>query len=214
MKIVIIIVVAIISVAVYIMKNRQPRVTVRPVSGNASPPADFPPKPKWKPNIPVDVERITKAFRYYTDNKLTFAVFKNGTCVPVKPESTQPEQDAVTVLDGLFRQHPDFNPLTMDDGNWMITHSDAAYSICFADEVESNWDAIDKNHLDAIARDEVLLDAKLQPVVFDKKGKIGLFGRARWFMDCEEPKIVRIVRPDSQPTNAPYSQPASQVEKR
>jgi len=208
MRIVIVLIASVVA-ALFIWKNTQPRVTVHRVSGNGSPPADFPPKPKWKPAIPVDVERIAKAFRYYTDNKRTFAVFKNGTCVPVKPESTQPDQDALAILDSLFHRHPDFNPLSMDDGNWMITHSDAAYSICFADEVSSNWDMIDRNHLDALARDEVLLDAKLKPVVFDKKGKIGLFGRARWFMDCQEPRIVKIERPDNQPTNAQYSLPTA-----
>jgi len=194
----------VVAVAVLlILKGKQPRLNVKPVSGEPSLSADFPPKPKWKPEIPVDLDRIAKAFRYYSDNKRTFAVFENGTCVPVDAGSNQQEQDALAVLDRLFKRHPDFNPHSMDDGNWMISHSDSAYSICFADEVAANWEAIDKNHLDALARDEVLLNVEHEPNVFDKRGKIGLFGRARWFMDCQAPKVVRIERPDSQ-------QPAAQ----
>ena len=202
MKILIIIVIGIAVVAVLVLKGRQPRVTVQPVSGEPTVSDDFPPKPKWKPDVPVDLARLTKAFRHYSDNKMTFAVFENGTCVPVDSESEQPEQDAQAVLHDLFHRHPDFNPLAMDDGNWMVSHSDAAYSICFADEVEANWETIDKNHLDALARDEVLLNAEQKPNVFDKKGKIGLFGRARWFMDCQNPKVMRIERPDSQQPDA------------
>jgi hypothetical protein len=198
MKILIIIAVLVAIAAVLILKGRHPRVTIQPVTGEASPTADFPPKPKWKPDIPIDLDRIAKTFRYYSNNKRTFAVFKNGTCVPVDAESKQQEQDALAVLDELFNRHPDFNPLSMDDGNWMVSHSDAAYSICFADEIEANWETINKNHLDALAKDEVLLNAERKPNVFDKRGKIGLFGRARWFMDCQNPKVVRIERPDSQ----------------
>ena len=37
---------------------------------------DFPPKPKWKPDItPVDINRTIKTFIYYTDNKRAFAIF-------------------------------------------------------------------------------------------------------------------------------------------
>ena len=199
MKILIAILIMAAIAAVLVLWWRQARVAVHPVSGNPSPPADFPPKPKWKPDIPVDHDRIAKAFLYYSSNKISFALFENGTCVPVDTESKQPEQDALAVLDGLFHQHPDFNPLAMDDGNWMVSHSDAAYSICFANEIESNWETIDRNHLDALAKDEVLLNAERKPNVFDKRGKVGLFGRARWFMDCQNPKVIKIVRPGSQP---------------
>ena len=42
---------------------------------------DFPPKPKWKPTVPVDIPRTVKTFAYYTDQKRAFAVFTHGTCV-------------------------------------------------------------------------------------------------------------------------------------
>jgi hypothetical protein len=142
MKILIVILIMVAVTAVLILKGKQPRATAQPISGSPLPSEDFPPKPRWKPGIPIDLDRVAKAFRYYSDNKMTFAVFENGTCVPVRPESEQREQDALAVLDQLFHRHPDFNPLLMDDGNWMISHSDAAYSICFADEVESNWETI------------------------------------------------------------------------
>jgi len=202
MKILIIVLVLLAIAALLMFRGRQPRTTTQSATGEPTVSDEFPPKPKWKPVIRVDHDRIAKAFRYYSDNKITFAVFQYGTCVPIDAESTQQEQDALAVLDDLFHRHPDFNPLSMDDGNWMVSYSDAAYSICFEDEVEANWETIDRNHLDALAKDEVLLNAEQQPNVFDKKAKIGLFGRARWFMDCQTPKLLRIERPDSQQTNA------------
>jgi len=162
---------------------------------------DFPPVPKWKPDIPVDINRIVRTLRYYAGPQACFAVFKNGTCVRVDPTSTTPQEDALAQLDAIFHQHPDFNPLLMDDGDWMVSHSDIAYSICFADEIDKNWEAIDANHLDALARAEVLLNSEQQPNVFDKRGKIGLFGRARWFMDCQNPIVIRIEKPESQPAS-------------
>lgn len=198
MKLYIIPIVLLLIVAAVVVRSRLRR-SPSPTAQRPSD-TDFPPKPEWKPNIPVDVDRVAKTFLHYTDNKVTFAVFENGTCVPFDSESSQPEEDAQAVLEGLFHQHPDFKPISMDDGNWTVTYSDAAYSICFADVIESNWKTIDENHLRALATAEVLLNANQEPNVFDKRGKIGLFGRARWFMDCQDPKVVRIVRPDGQPS--------------
>ena len=157
--------------------------------------SNLPPLPKWKPDIPIDIDRIAKTFDYYCDNNAFFAVFENGTCVPVDMNSSHPEQDAMAILDDLFHMHPDFNSLSMDDGNWMITYSDRAYSICFTDEIEEHWDLIDSRHQDCIAEYEVLLNADQKPNVFDKRGKIGLFGRARWFMDCLNPNVIKVIRP-------------------
>lgn len=197
MKILILILVVSIIVGVVIIINQQPSQPTRPDPSINDTSEDFPPKPKWKPTIPVDIERIVNTFRYYSNNKITFAIFENGTCVPIDGESEQPEQEALIILDQLFHQHPDFKPLAMDDGNWMVSYSDKAYSICFANEVESNWETIDSNHLEALATDEVLLDANQQPNVFNKTAKIGLFARARWFMDCQNPRVVKIIRPSN-----------------
>lgn len=81
-----------------------------------------------------------------------------------------------------------------------MSYSDQAYNVCFADEVAKNWEYIEKNHLDGLARAEVLLTAKGEPNKFDKRGKIGLFGRAKWFMDCQSPTVVRMVKPEGQPS--------------
>jgi len=43
--------------------------------------SDFPPKPKWKPSLTVDIPRTVQTFAYYTDRKKSFAVFEHGTCV-------------------------------------------------------------------------------------------------------------------------------------
>jgi hypothetical protein len=51
------------------------------------------------------------------------------------------------------------------------------------------------NHLDGVVRDEVLLNAEKKPNVFDDRGMMGLFGRARMFLDAQKPEVLRVLRP-------------------
>jgi|GEM_PF-598149 hypothetical protein len=158
-------------------------------------PDDFPPKPKWKPNLPIDIQRTIETFAYYSDKKKTFAVFENGTCVVIPDGDADPEKQAKEILNKVYNFHPDFNPQTMDDGNFMVSYSQPAYSIVFKDEFEKNRDYIEKNHLDGLVRAEVLLNAKREPNKFDDIGKIGLFARARMFLDAQNPVVVKIWKP-------------------
>ncbi len=85
--------------------------------------------------------------------------------------------------------------MTMDDGNYLIEYSQPAFTIVFKEEIEKNWDYIDKNHQDGICRAEVLINAQGQHNVFDSVGKICLFGRAKMFMDAQSPKVVKTFDP-------------------
>jgi len=42
---------------------------------------EFPPRPEWKPKLPIDIDLIYDKAKYYTGSKLQFVVFKNGTVV-------------------------------------------------------------------------------------------------------------------------------------
>ena len=88
--------------------------------------SDFPPKPKWKPSITVDIPRTVQTFAYYTDRKREY---------------------------------------------------------------------IEQHHMDGLVRAEVLLNAQAEPNRFDDSGKIGLFGRARMFLDAQNPHVVQVWRP-------------------
>ena len=99
------------------------------------------------------------------------------------------------ILDKVYNFHPDFNPQAMDDGNFMVSYSQPAYSIVFKDEFETNRVYIDQNHLDGLTRDEVLLNAKGEANKFDDSGKIGLFARARIFLDAQNPIVVKTWKP-------------------
>ena len=153
----------------------------------------FPPVPKWKPTVPIDIERTEKTFAYYINHKKPFVIFSNGTCIPVS--SANPETEGKETLNKIYNFHPDFNPIQMDDGNWGISYSQPAYSIVFKDEFEKNRDYIDKNHLDGLTQGEVLLNAKREPNKFDDRGKIGLFGRSRMFLDAQNPIVAKIWKP-------------------
>ena len=191
---IIIIVLAAIGAIVFFVANRKPGAPTKLGSGKL--PDDFPPKPKWKPNLPVDIERTIQTFAYYSDKKRTFAVFQNGTCVLVTDGTTNVESTAKEILNKVYNYHPDFNPQAMDDGNFMVSYSQPAYGVVFKDELEKNRDYIDQNHLDGLTRDEVLLNANGEANKFDERGKIGLFARSRMFLDAQNPVVVKIWKPN------------------
>lgn len=190
----IIIVLAAVGAIVFLAVNRKSGPPKKLGSGKL--PDDFPPKPKWKPNLPINVERTIQTFAHYSDKKRAFAVFQNGTCVLIPDGSADPDSTAREVLNKVYNYHPDFNPRAMDDGNFMVGYSQPAYSVVFKDEFEKNRDYIDQNHLNGLTRDEVLLNAKGEANKFDGRGKIGLFARSRMFLDAQNPVVVRIWRPN------------------
>lgn len=156
---------------------------------------EIPPRPKWKPNLPIDIDLILERAKYYTGSKLQLAIFKNGT-VAIFPEKVDNiEPGAKKALDEIYHFHVDFKPLPMDDGNYLIQYTQPAFTIVFKDEIENNWNYIDSNHLDGICTDEVLIDGEGQRNVFDRIGKICLFGRAKMFMDAQDPVVVRTFSP-------------------
>ena len=99
------------------------------------------------------------------------------------------------ILDKVYRYHADFNPQAMDDGNILISYSQPAFSIVFKDEFDSHREYIEQHYLDGVVRDEVLLNANGEPNRLDERGVIGLFGRARMFLDAQDPEILQIWRP-------------------
>jgi hypothetical protein len=136
--------------------------------------------------------------KYYTGNKLQFAIFQNGTVAFFANEIDNIEFGAKDLLDKIYYAHPDFNPIMMDDGNYLVEYSQPAFTIVFKNEIENHLDYIEKNHLDGICKDEVLLNNQGQPNVFDNIGKLCLFGRAKMFLDAQTPKVVRIFDPTQQ----------------
>ncbi|OEK04240.1 hypothetical protein [Roseivirga misakiensis] len=157
---------------------------------NDSKSKDFPPKPKWKPNPHKDLNIILEKAKYYTKEKLQIAVFEYGTVVIFPEQVTDIESSAKVTLDKIYKSHPDFNPRKMDDDNYLIEYTQPAFTIVFKEEIDSNWDYIDENHQDGICRDEVLINALGQRNVFDKVGKICLYGRSKMFMDAQFPKVL------------------------
>ncbi len=156
---------------------------------------NFPPTPEWRPDLPVDTDAVCEKAKYYTGSRLQLAVFRNGTVAFFPDRVENVEESAMSALDRIFHAHPDFNPLTMDDGNYLIEYSQPAFTIVFRDEIERHWDYIDENHRDGICPSEVLIDAQGRYNVFDDVGKICLFGRAKMFMDALSPEIVRTFEP-------------------
>ncbi|TYC07038.1 hypothetical protein ES677_15210 [Bizionia gelidisalsuginis] len=151
---------------------------------------DFPPKPKWKPNLPNDLNLILEKAKYYTDKKIQIAVFENGTVIMFPERVSDINSSAIETLNKIYNAHPDFNPTEMDDGNYTIQYNEPAFNIVFKDEIENHWKYIDENHLDGICTAEVLINGNGEHNVFNEIGKICLFGRSKMFMDAQSPKVI------------------------
>ena len=187
--------VGLISYFLFFKQKQNFSSTKKEQTSNKEKDTDFPPKPEWKPNLPVDIELIYEKAKYYTGDKLQFAIFQNGTITFFSNKVDNIEDSAKASLDKIYNSHPDFKPMTMDDGNYLVEYSQPAFTIVFKDEIESHWDYIDKNHQDGICRAEVLINAQGQHNMFDSVGKICLFGRAKMFMDAQAPKVVKTFDP-------------------
>lgn len=83
-------------------------------------------------------------------------------------------------------------PIAMEDGNYLVEYSQPAFTIVFKEEIEKYWDYIEKNHQDGVCKDEVLIDGQGQRNVFEKTGKICLFGRSKMFLDAQKPRVLRV----------------------
>lgn len=164
--------------------------------GNPREKKRFPPIPQWRPNTPIDLDRILETAKYYTNGKLQLGMFKYGTIAFFASPIQDIANEAKICLDKIYNSHPDFKPLTMDDGNYLIEYSQPAFTILFKDELETYWDYIEKNHQLGICTDEVLINGKGERNVFDKIGKICLFGRAKMFMDAQAPEVVKMFDPN------------------
>ena len=156
---------------------------------------DFPPKPKWRPNLPVDIEAIFDKARFYTGDKLQLAIFQNGTVVFFADRVDDIAQSALNTIDRIYNAHPDFKPIAMDDGNYLVEYSQPAFTIVFKSETDTYWSYIEKNHQNGVCTAEVLINSTGQHNVFDRLGKICLYGRAKMFMDAQSPKVVKIFEP-------------------
>lgn len=156
---------------------------------------DFPPVPAWEPKISVPIDKIIDRFRYYSNGNKDFVVLKNGTCIVV-PDGLSDEEakkEALEIVSKIFNYHLDMNPKNMDDGNIMIFYNHPAYTIVLNEIIEEHLDIIRKNHMEALARDEVLI-TPAGPNKFDDFGMKALFGRCYFFMDAKDPIVYRIIR--------------------
>jgi hypothetical protein len=158
-------------------------------------PLDFPPKPKWKPELPNDLDLILEKAKFYTGSKIQLAVFQYGTVVIFPTKAANIIEQAAITLHKIFNYHPDFKPLNMDDGNFLVEYREPAFNIVFKEELEEHWNYIEQNHLDGLCTSEVLLNGKGEANKFDRIGKICLFGRTKMFMDAQAPLVIKIFEP-------------------
>ncbi len=153
------------------------------------------PAPKWRPSFQAPIEKIVERFQHYQNNAQDFVVFKNGTCVHV--DSGLTDRKAISAANRVLRKitgyHPDFNTLSMDDGNYLVTYNHPASNVILKRTALANWSDIESHHLDGLVRDEVLIGSRGHNI-FDDRGKIGLLGRSYMFMDALNPKAVQVVR--------------------
>jgi hypothetical protein len=149
------------------------------------PPTRFPPIPDWQPAIVQPIEQIVDRIRFYTDSKRVL--------LPDNLSSADADSFARETLSKIFNDHPDMNPILMQDGNILVQYNYPAVNLVLDRIASQHWPDIDRNHQRALATSEVLM-TPLGQNVFDAFGKKALFGRCYMFMDALNPHSINIVR--------------------
>jgi hypothetical protein len=168
------------------------------VAPRAAKAAPLPPLPGWRPDIVQPLERVIERLRFYSEGKRDLAFFAHGTVVllPDGLDEAAAQAFAREALLAIFHRHRDMDPEQMKDGNILVRYGERVANLVLGDIAALHRDAIDANHLRALAPGEVLLTAQ-GANIFDDFGKRALFGRCYLFMDGQAPEIVRIVRADN-----------------
>ncbi len=158
----------------------------------------FPPVPKWKPNLSVSNESQLERMIFYTNEDKDLAQFSNGTIVILEDglDDVEAKKYANEVLSKIFNYHPDMNPVNMKDGNILVQYNHPAYNVVLTEFTQKHMDVIKSSHLDALATDEVLITG-LGHNKFDEFGMQALCGRAFMFMDAQNPEVVHLYRKKS-----------------
>lgn len=156
---------------------------------------EYPPVPSWKPEIKVPLGDIEDRMRYYTDDGRDFVIFQHGTVALVENAASDAaaKEQAREIISQIYNYHPDMNPQTMDDGNVLVSYNHPAFNVVLDEVTKAHWAEIEAKHLECLARDEVLITGQ-GPNTFDELGIKGLFGRCYFFMDAQDPTVVKVVR--------------------
>jgi len=156
---------------------------------------EFPAAPEWKPSFNADLDEIISIFRHYTNNKSDFVVFANLTLVLIEDglDDNRAIRNAIKTLSKIYNYHPYMEPHGMDDGNLLISYSYPAFNIAVEKTAKTHWKEIQENHRRALCSSEVMFTS-LSPKDFDDVGKKALWARCYFFMDAQNPEVVRIVR--------------------
>jgi hypothetical protein len=165
------------------------------------------PKIKRITEYSIDIEKTAKTLDYYLNGKSSFIILKYGTLIGIYDHQNPIDAQRIVAerFQSLFQKDVGFNPFPMDDSNWLVeylhpnqpNHKYNVVSIIFHEEVLRYKQEIDHSYLNYIAGDELFLDKDGQPKPFDERGKVGLFARARLFMDARDPKIIKIWNPQT-----------------
>jgi hypothetical protein len=155
----------------------------------------FPPVPEWKPSFNSSPEEIVAIFKYYSNSKRDFVVFNNLTVAIIEDglDDKKAIEMATQTLNQIYHFHPDMTPQNMDDGNILISYKHPAFNIAVEKTAKEYWSEIEANYLRALCTSEVLL-TPLGANKFDDFGKKALWARCYFFMDAQNPKVLRIVR--------------------
>jgi hypothetical protein len=155
----------------------------------------FPPVPEWKPAFNSNPEEVIDIFKYYSNNQKDFVVFNHLTVVLIEDglDNKNAVENAVETLNKIYNYHPDMMPQLMDDGNILVSYEHPAYNIAVEKTAQRYWSEIEANHLRALCTSEVLI-TPLGPNKFDDFGKKALWARCYFFMDAQDPKVLRVVR--------------------
>jgi hypothetical protein len=132
----------------------------------------------------IDFDRITKTVGYYTNDKVSSVIFKNGSCV-FPPLGDGAVSNSIALLNDL-RGKMNFNVREMDDGNFVVGFGEHVFSIVFSDELERLRDDVVRE-IDQSSANETIVS---RPDVSPEHLLIGIIARTRLIQDIDKPVVV------------------------
>ena len=140
----------------------------------------------------VDLEKTAERMQFFSDRKLYFVLYENGTCIFMK------QNDRVSVIcnaamDVVAGSPPDFSVRDMKDGNYLVAFKDPVHALVLREEFERDRPLVEANEANLKLPSEALAAPKgTSPAHL----LVGLYARARLFADLRDRRVHRTVEPN------------------
>lgn len=149
------------------------------------------PRPNWRPDVVEDLETTVERMSEYTDQKRAFVVFQFGTVVFSDSAFARIDSDYVTTLKAVVQQTPDFNVISMNDGNLLVRFAGPVSGLVLAEFYGAHENEIRAGVVTGGLLPGEQLVAPSESNVPEEHYYAGLYARAKMFRDVESCEIAK-----------------------